>query len=362
MSIEIAIKHQLGAFAIDAKFASAGRLTVLFGASGAGKSTIINTIAGLTQPNVGRIIVDGAVLLDTAKGIDMAAHQRRIGYVFQEPRLFPHLSVAQNLSYGKWFAREPVQSRQLAHVIALLGLGKLMSRMPNSLSGGEKQRVAIGRALLSNPKLLLMDEPLAALDQPRKAEIMPYIESLRDETNIPIIYVSHSVAEVARLATDIAIIANGKVMATGATHEIMQRPDFMPLGESDEVGSVLTMAVASYNPDFDMTLISSPVGEIQIQGRVGEIGKSVRLRLRARDIIIATQKPKGLSALNVLSGKISSMENNGPLVMVKIDCAGSPVLARITRQSAVALKLKIQMPVCAIVKTASLDAVGKFGA
>jgi molybdate transport system ATP-binding protein len=358
MTIDVDIKHQLGSFPIEAKFKNDGRLTALFGASGSGKSSVINMIAGLIQPRMGRIAIDGRVLVDTERGINVASHKRRVGYVFQEARLFPHLTVRQNLAFGQWFAPAKDRMTDTKRVIDLLGVGELLDRMPNLLSGGEKQRVAIGRALLSNPQLLLMDEPLASLDQARKAEILPYIERLRDETEVPVIYVSHSVAEIARLATDIVVIAEGRVTASGTTAEIMQRLDLMPAEERDEAGTVLDMVVISHDREFDMTLLRSAVGDMRVPGHVGEIGNHVRLRLRARDIIVADRKPEGLSALNLLKGKIFSIDHGGALTDLKIDCAGTMIMARITRQSSAQLKLTVGMPVYAVVKTASIDAAG----
>ena len=210
MSLLVEVERQLGAFHIAAKFESAGRLTALVGASGAGKTSIVNMIAGLSKPDRGQIIVDDNVLFDSTKSINIPAHKRRIGYVFQEALLFPHLNVQQNLNYGRWFAPHEKELPK-EKLIALLGLQDLLLRMPAKLSGGEKQRVAIGRALFANPKILLMDEPLANLDLRRKAEILPYVESLRDKLNIPIVYVSHSDDEVSRLASQIVVIDNGRV-------------------------------------------------------------------------------------------------------------------------------------------------------
>jgi molybdate transport system ATP-binding protein len=356
MTIAVDMRERLGDFQLDARFTSAGRLIALFGASGSGKSSVINFIAGLINASNGRVTVDGRVLVDTDQRINIPRHKRRIGYVFQEARLFPHMSVRQNLAYGRWFTPVADRSVDPNSVIKLLGLSQLLERMPNRLSGGEKQRVAIGRALLSGPKLLLMDEPLASLDQARKSEIMPYIERLRDETNVPIIYVSHSVAEVSRLATDIVVMSNGKVTASGTTEEIMQRSDLMPVEEQGEAGSVLEMVVVSYDEKFGITLLRSAVGEIRIPGRFAAIGKTIRLRVRARDILIADQKPKGLSALNLLEGKIADINRHGPFADVRIDCAGTPIMSRITYQSSESLKLVTGMPIFAIVKTVSIDA------
>ena len=211
MNLLVDVKQQLGDFQIEAKFESAGGLTVLFGPSGAGKTSIVNMIAGLSRPASGLIKLDDVVLFNTEQKIDVPAHQRRIGYVFQDSRLFPHLNVKQNLNYGRWFSRHETA---LDHdrIIALLGIKELLGRMPSKLSGGEKQRVAIGRALFSNPELLLMDEPLASLDQSRKVEIIAYIEALRDVFKIPIVYVSHSEEETKRLASQIVTIGNGRVL------------------------------------------------------------------------------------------------------------------------------------------------------
>jgi molybdate transport system ATP-binding protein len=356
MTISVEIRERLGDFELDARFVSAGRLTALFGPSGSGKSSVINFIAGLIKASDGRVTVDGRVLFDTGKRINVPRHKRRIGYVFQEARLFPHMNVRQNLAYGRWFAPAEDRSVDSMGVIDLLGLGQILDRMPNLLSGGEKQRVAIGRALLSGPKLLLMDEPLASLDQARKSEIMPYIERLRDETKVPIIYVSHSVAEVARLATDIIVMSHGKVIASGTTEEIMQQSDLMPVEEQGEAGSMLEMVVVSFDDKFGITLLRSAVGEIRVPGRFAAIGKTIRLRVRSRDVLIANQRPEGLSALNVLEGKIAGINRHGPLVDVKIDCAGTAITSRITYQSSESLKLAVGMPMFAIVKTASIDA------
>jgi molybdate transport system ATP-binding protein len=356
MTIDVDISRNLGGFQVATKFVSNGRLVAIFGPSGSGKTSIINMIAGLIAPDTGHIAIDGKRLVDIGRGVNVPSHKRRIGYVFQEARLFPHLTVRQNLNFGKWFSLPKGGAIELGRLVELLGVGDILDRMPSRLSGGEKQRVAIGRALFSNPKLLLMDEPLASLDQARKAEIIPYIERIRDETDVPIIYVSHSVAEVARLASDIVVIANGEVSASGPTAEIMQRLDLFPAEERDETGSVLVMTVISFDKEFDMTLLRSAAGEIRIPGLAGVVGSKIRLHLRARDVIIANQEPKGLSALNILAGKVAGIKNAGPLAELKVDCSGTMVMARITRQSAKSLNLAVGMMVFAVVKTASIDA------
>ncbi len=212
MSLEVRVKHQLGNTLIDVDFQTNSNLTALFGKSGSGKSSIINMIAGLVKPTQGRIVFNNRIMFDSALGLNVPVHQRRIGYVFQDGLLFPHFTVEQNLNYGRRFNRGDIEPEG---IISLLGLAALLKRKPINLSGGEKQRVAIGRALMSNPSLLLMDEALASLDEVRKSEILPYIERLRDEMKLPIIYVSHSIEEVKRLAREVVYIDNGKIIAQG---------------------------------------------------------------------------------------------------------------------------------------------------
>ncbi len=213
--LSVDVKKQLGDFSLRAAFDAAGGATALFGASGAGKTSIINMIAGLTRPDRGRIVLDGEVLFDEAARIDVPAWRRRIACVFQEGRLFPHLSVRHNLAYGRWMSGRAADPDAFGHVVAMLDIGHLLDRRPGKLSGGERQRVAVGRALLMRPRLLLLDEPLASLDAARKGEILPYLERLRDEAQVPMIYVSHEVAEVRRLATRVVMMDKGCVTAAG---------------------------------------------------------------------------------------------------------------------------------------------------
>ncbi|MER9966907.1 molybdenum ABC transporter ATP-binding protein [Mesorhizobium sp. M0060] len=356
MTIQVDISHRLGDFAVNARFESAGRLTALFGPSGSGKTTLINLIAGLIRPDRGRIAVESRVLVDSGAGLFVPKHKRRIGMVFQDARLFPHMSVASNLRYGRWFTPAAERYADIDGVVELLGIGHLLDRRPAKLSGGEKQRVAIGRALLASPKLLLMDEPLASLDEARKAEILPYIERLRDETKIPIVYVSHSIAEVARLASDVVVLMQGKVAASGPTGAIMQRLDLLPAEERGEGGAMLDTAVLRHDEVFGMTVLGSLAGEIRVPLLAAPVGAPVRVRIRARDVMIATEQPVGLSALNILPGAIVAIEpGEGPTVEVGIDCNGATVLARITEQSRQTLGLRLGRKVFAVVKTVSFD-------
>ena len=213
--LAVDVEKKLGDFAVTAKFVSETGATALFGPSGAGKTTVVNMIAGLLQPDRGRIVLDGDVLFDDTARIDVPVWRRRIGYVFQEGRLFPHLSVRHNLDYGRWMGAHAADPAAFAHAVELLDIGHLLDRRPGKLSGGERQRVAVGRALLMRPRLLLLDEPLASLDEARKADILPYLERLRDEAKVPIIYVSHDAAEVKRIASRVVRLDAGKVVATG---------------------------------------------------------------------------------------------------------------------------------------------------
>jgi molybdate transport system ATP-binding protein len=354
--LSVAVTHRLGDFTLDAAFESEGGLTALFGRSGAGKTSLINAIAGLYRPDKGRIAIDDAVLADTTNGTFVPAHKRRIGYVFQEDRLFPHLNVRQNLLYGRWFAPKTASGGDFDHIVDLLGIGQLLTRRPANLSGGEKQRVAIGRALLACPRLLVMDEPLASLDEGRRAEIFPYIERLRDEMRVPIVYVSHSIAEVARLATTLVVLSEGRVAAGGPTAQVMSRIDLFPLTGRAEAGAILATRVAAHDEKFGLTVLRAAAGELRVPRLDLPIGAALRIRIRARDVMIALQPPVGLSALNVLPGTVAEIAaGEGPIVQMRLDCAGEPLVARLTRRSVETLGLVPGKPVHAVIKSIAFD-------
>jgi molybdate transport system ATP-binding protein len=356
MTIEVDVAHRLGAFALEARFMSQGRLTAFLGQSGSGKTSLINVIGGLIRPDRGRIVVDGTTLVDTACGIFLPAHRRRVGYVFQEGRLFPHLTVRQNLVFGRWFRPRHERKVRLETVVDLLGIGHLLERRPGGLSGGEKQRVAIGRALLASPRLLLMDEPLAALDDERKDEILPYIERLRDQADIPIVYVSHSLAEVSRLANTVVVLRDGRVVAVGAPAEVLSQTDLVPLNAMEEAGAVIEARIAEHDVPFGLTLLQSKAGVLRAPSLDLPIGTTVRVRIRARDVMIANAPPVGLSALNVLPGKVIDLRKAGEaLVEVHIDCGGVGLTARLTRKSVETLGLRSELPIYAVLKSVALD-------
>jgi molybdate transport system ATP-binding protein len=357
MTLAVDITHRLGQFLLDAKFDAAGGLTALFGRSGSGKTSIVNAIAGLIRPDRARIEIDGTVLNDTERAVFVPTHRRRIGYVFQEGRLFPHLTVRQNLLYGRWFAGGRGRpGDDLERVLELLGIGHLVDRRPGRLSGGEKQRVAIGRALLADPRLLLMDEPLASLDEDRKGEILPYIERLRDGSKVPIVYVSHALAEVARLATTVVLIADGRVAAAGPTSEIMQRLDISALTGGADTGAVIEARVERHDEAAGLTELSSRAGLWRLHRIDAPVGARLRLQVRARDVILARHPPAGISALNVLPGVVADIgARHTPIVEVRVDCHGEALIARLTRHSADQLGLAPGVPVFAVVKGVSFD-------
>jgi len=356
MSLAVEVRHRLGDFLLEACFESRGHLTALFGRSGSGKTSLVNIIAGLIRPDYGRVIVDGETVVDTENGIFIPKHRRRVGYVFQEGRLFPHLSVRQNLLYGQWFTPRAQRYERLVHVVELLGIAPLLDRRPGSLSGGEKQRVAIGRALLASPRLLLMDEPLASLDEARKVEILPYIERLRDVTKIPIVYVSHSIPEVARLATTVVVMSNGKVAAAGDMTEVMGRIDLFPLTGRHEAGAVLETRVAEHDAAYGLTTVRSPAGDLRVPQIDLPIGAPLRVHIRARDVLIGLNQPEGLSALNVLEGRIAEIgPTEGPVVDLRLDLNGAVLLARVTRATVDRLGLQPGRHIFAIIKSVALD-------
>ena len=364
--LDVAIRKRLGAFQLDATFAlEEGGITALFGRSGSGKTSTILAMAGLLTPDAGHIRIGERVLFDSATGTNVPTHRRRLGYVFQESRLFPHLSVKGNLLYG--YHRAPAEARRIEpeQVIALLGMEALLERRPQQLSGGERQRVAIGRALLAQPEILLMDEPLASLDAPRKRQLLPYIERLRDELHLAIVYVSHSLDEVARLAQQVAVFEAGRVVATGTPRELSERIELRELFGDYEAGVWLEARVVSQDRQWQLTTLglgnpASPGTELRVPGLQGTPGDRVRVHLRERDVSIALHPPEGVSIQNVLPGEVVELqEQSGPFAEVKLrigDQDGSVVVARITRESAQRLALRVGTRAWALVKSVSLEA------
>ena len=353
MSLEVDVAWRAGGFALEAAFVSSGPLTVLFGRSGAGKTTLVNLVAGLAAPERGRIAVGGRVLVDTARGVCVPAHRRRVGYVFQEHRLFPHLDVRRNLEYGMR-ARD---AARFDEIVALLDLGALLERRAGALSGGEGQRVAIGRALLAGPELLLMDEPLAALDASRKAEVLRYVERLRDSAAAPIVYVTHALSEVARLATDLVVLERGRVVAAGAARELLAREDLVSLGDDDDALAALEARVAAHDDAFGLSeLAVEGAGALFVQRVARDAGARVRVQVRARDVMLALEKPSRVSALNVLEARVAGRRERPPsAVEIALDCGAQRIFARITRKSEAELGLSAGARVFAVLKSVSIE-------
>lgn len=357
MALSVAVEKKLErGFALAAEFTSAGRVTALFGRSGAGKTTLVNLIAGLLKPDAGRIALDDVVLFDATEGVNLPAARRRIGYVFQEGRLFPHMSVRSNLLYGRHLTPLDRQWGSLEQVVGLLGIGHLLKRRPAALSGGEKQRVAIGRALLASPRLLLMDEPLASLDQQRKEEILPYIERLRDEMHLPIVYVSHAIDEIARIADTIVVLGEGKVAAVGPVGDILARADLRTYTGQAEASAVLTARVVASDEPAGTTTLEHGAGHLTVARIAAPVGATVRFRVRARDVALAVGYPGLISIRNRLAGRVAAIHDLAPPgVEVHLDVAGERLVAAITRDATYALELGVGQPVTALIKASALD-------
>jgi molybdate transport system ATP-binding protein len=346
MTLRVEIRHRFPGFALEVDLTAPPGLTCLFGRSGSGKTTIINAVAGLIRPDRARITLDGVALHD------LPPHRRRVGYVFQDARLFPHLTVAENLAYGARVRRIPL--RDFDRIVGLLGIAALLPRRPGTLSGGERQRVAIGRALLSDPRILLMDEPLAALDEARKAEILPYVEALRDEVGLPILYVSHALAEVARLATTIAVVDAGRIAALGPAEAVLSDPALARRMGLRDAGSILSASVADHAAD-GLTRLDTGAGPLWLPRLGLPVGARVRVRIAAQDVILSLTRPEGLSALNILPGRVAQvLSGEGPGVLVQVDLGSDQLLARLTRRSAEALGLRPGVTVHAVVKSVAV--------
>ena len=334
MAIRARIRLDRGDFLLDVDLDLPEHgISALFGHSGSGKTTILRAIAGLERAPGGLVALGDEIWQDDAAGIFVPVHKRPLGYVFQEASLFAHLSVRANLEFGR--KRVPAAERRfdVAPVTDLLGIGHLLERRPHQLSGGERQRVGIARALLASPRLLLMDEPLAALDLRRKQEILPYLERLHDELAIPILYVSHAPDEVARLADHLVLLDAGKVVASGPLSETLARAD-LPPAFADDAGVVLDTTLAGHEPDF-LSRLDFPGGALYVGQRGEAIGSRLRCRLHARDVSLALERPHGTSIVNVLPAVVTAVADTDVPghVLVQLRVGPSPLLARITERS-----------------------------
>lgn len=353
--IEVDVKRSVPGFELAAKFSAPGGVTTLFGASGAGKTMIVHMIAGLERPDRGYIRVGGRTLFDSESGVNLRPEKRRLGYVFQEPRLFPHMSVASNLSYGMRLVAKSERTLQFDPVVDLLGLGPLLKRLPHLLSGGEKQRVAIGRALLASPRVLLMDEPLASLDDARRGEILPFIENISRAFAVPVVYVTHALDEVTRLADTVALVSAGRIEAVGPVGKIMARLDLSQLTGRRDAGAVIEVTVESHDDGDGLTALTFAGGRLTVPRLQLVPGTALRLRVQARDVALALEAPKAISTLNILRGVVTEMgDGQGPQTNVLVD-VGAPLFARVTRRSVRELGLEPGKTVYALIKSVAVD-------
>ncbi len=352
--LEIDVSKLRGEFSLLARVSMpTPGVAALFGRSGCGKSTLVELIAGLLDPDEGRIALDGELLLDSARRVNVPPERRRIGCVFQDARLFPHLSVGGNLDYARRRARGHAFVDQDT-VVGLLELGALLQRRAHQLSGGERQRVAIGRALLSQPRLLLLDEPLASLDAGRREEVLPYLERLRDELSIPMVYVSHQFDEVLRLATHLVLIDRGRVLAQGGIGEMSLDPRLRDIVGPDAVGAVVDGEVIGLEGG-GLASVRVGRGELRVQARNLKLGARLRVQLLARDIIVSTERPHHLSVRNALHGTVAAVTSDDlESDLIAIDVGGAQVLARVTKAATRELALHAGVTAWALVKSVSL--------
>jgi molybdate transport system ATP-binding protein len=328
-------------FKLDIDLQLPGRgVTALFGASGSGKTTCLRALAGLERASGGYLSVNGEVWQDDERGLFVPTHKRAIGYVFQEASLFDHLSVRGNLEYGMRRVAPSAHKVSLQHAVELLGIGHLLDRMPHRLSGGEKQRVAIARALAINPRVMLMDEPMAALDLQRKQEILPYLERLHGELDIPLIYVGHAPDEVARLADHLVALEQGRVLASGPLTDILARID-LPIRLGEDAGVVLEGQIGEIDAQWHLARVDFMGGSLWIRDSGAPVGRQVRVRILARDISIALDAHTDSSILNMLPAVVEQIgdDTHPALALVRLNTGGAPLVARITRRSAEKLKL-----------------------
>ncbi len=355
MSLSVRLQHRFPSVQIDVAFETLSPgVTVLFGPSGSGKSTVIASAAGLLRPDMCRIAVDEKVLSDTARGIWLPPEQRRVGLVFQDARLFPHMSVATNLRFG--LRRAPPGPVQFDTVVGLLGIGALLDRRPHTLSGGERQRVAIGRALLAQPCMLLMDEPLASLDAARRVEIMPYLTRLKTALNLPILYVTHAFDEVTQIADSIVLLEAGRVIASGSVSEIVAHGG-LPLALRDDAGAVLVCRIVAHDTARALTRLEGGGAVLWVPLLNTPPGTEIRARVPAREVILAGEAPESISLHNIVPGEVRRITGDPAKrsVLVEIGLPSGALISRVTPDAIARLALAPGRPVLALIKSTSIE-------
>ncbi|MDU8925188.1 molybdenum ABC transporter ATP-binding protein ModC [Pasteurellaceae bacterium LIM206] len=351
--LEIKVKKQLGQLAFEARLDIPSQgITGIFGLSGSGKSSLINFVSGLLKPDEGRICLNERTLVDTQTGVNLAPHKRHIGYVFQDARLFPHYNVKGNLCYG--IKRGHFQQSEFERIVGLLGIDHLLQRYPITLSGGEKQRVAIGRALLTQPEMLLMDEPLSALDLPRKRELLNYLEKLSRQIQIPILYVTHSIDELLRLAERVVLLDDGKVKAYDDLERIWQNPLFTPWQTRQEKSAVLTLPILLQHEHYAMTALNLAERPLWVKLLDAPVGQPIRLCIQSSDVAISLTLPEHTSVRNILPVSVIGVETAREHADVKVRCGNYEFWAKISLWAQEELQLETGQSVYAQIKAVSI--------
>lgn len=356
--IDVDVAGKRGDFDYAVRFKSSENVTALFGVSGAGKTTMVEVLSGDVRPDNGYVIVNDTPFFDTVANKNMPVRRRRVGHIFQDARLFPHLTVKRNLTYARWAGRRSHKGAEFDDVVALLGLGDLLKRFPNTLSGGERQRVAIGRALLSDPRLLLMDEPLSGLDYQRKSEIMPYLESLAHEGGVPIVYVSHDLDEVVRLAGHVVLMENGRVAKDGLTADILPQIHGQFDFARHAPNSLLKAHFDEIDYAYQMTWLSFGQQKLLVPGKLAHRKEPYRIRIDASDVALSLVEPEQSSFQNILSGRVHAIQHHGKTttdVVVSID--GQTLTARVSRKASSKLRLQVEKSVYVLVKSLAVDGI-----
>lgn len=351
--IEIDLKRTQGNFTLVAKCTLDSPVVGLFGPSGAGKSTLLAMLAGLVQPDSGRIVLDGVCLFDSVRRINLPLHRRRIGTVFQDSRLFPHLNIADNLSYGLNLLPKKDRQLELSKIVDLLEIGHLLSQKPHQLSGGEKQRVALGRALLTSPRLLLLDEPLASLDVRLKHQILPFLRRIKDEINMPMLYVSHAIDEILYLTTQIAMLEAGKLLAVGSFDEVMNDTHILSIAHSLGLENVLHTHIVAHDANHGYTTAAIAQQQINLPPIAAAIGSPLSISITAANIALSSHKISGISIQNQLAGTVLAIQQIGARMLVSVDI-GTPLMVEVTAKALLDMQITIGSSVYCLIKTQSI--------